>query len=103
MNRSAGFDGLFFFATTARTFKLRAMADAGLTAVHELIEVQLTDVAGTLPNMNVVSEPSANPVPVIVTFVPPARGPPLGLTPVTVGDAYTKRARVVGTLVPMGR
>ena len=58
---------------------------SGLMAVHVVAEVQLTDVPGDAPKLMVsVGE---NPVPVIVTVVPPDVGPELGSTAVTVGVA----------------
>jgi hypothetical protein len=44
-----------------------------------------TLVACALPNFTVA--PEAKLVPPIVTAVPPAIGPPFGVTPVTVGGA----------------
>ena len=43
-----------------------------------------TPLAGVEPKFTVA--PATNPVPVIVTVLPPATGPVLGLTPVTVGS-----------------
>jgi len=51
----------------------------------ELGEVTDTPVPATVPNLTV--EPEVNPVPVMVTTVPPATGPAVGLTAVTVGTA----------------
>ena len=61
---------------------------AGLTAVHEVAEAQLTPVAAVAPKSTVVEpEVVENPLPVIVTNVPPAVGPDFGLRPVTEGAA----------------
>ena len=58
-------------------------ASAGATAVIDVAELTVTLVAATLPKLTVL--PDANPVPVMVTEVPPAVGPLVGLTAVTVG------------------
>jgi len=61
-----------------------AAADsAGAVAVIEVAEFTVTPVAAVDPNLTVF--PEANPVPVMVTDVPPAVGPLVGLTAVTVG------------------
>ena len=57
---------------------------AGLVAVI-CVAVSLTIVAGVVPNSTAVAPVRF--VPVIVTVVPPAVGPDVGLTPVTVGAA----------------
>jgi hypothetical protein len=57
---------------------------AGLVAVMDVLVMELGDSVVD-PNATVV--PAVKPVPVIVTDVPPARGPAEGLTPVTVGTA----------------
>jgi hypothetical protein len=63
-----------------------ATACAGATTVHVVVDVQLTDVAFLIPNLMIVADvPSANPVPLTVTLVPPAVDPAFGLRPVTVG------------------
>src|SRR5439155_21124392 len=70
--------------TTARTLTVPTTF-GGATTVHSVIEMQLTDVAFTKPNLNFVAfVPTANPVPVTVTLVPPAARPLFGLTPVVV-------------------
>jgi len=56
-------------------------ASAGATAVIELAELTVTLVAAVDPNFTVL--PAANPVPVMVTDVPPAVVPPAGLTELT--------------------
>lgn len=54
--------------------------------VQLVIEAQLTEVDAVVPNLNpVVPVPGANPVPVIVTLVPPALEPEVGLRLVIVG------------------
>ena len=60
-------------------------ADTGETAVIDVAELTVTLVAAMDPNLTVF--PAANPVPVIVTEVPPAVVPLVGLTAVTVGGA----------------
>ena len=54
---------------------------AGETAVKCVEETNVTPVAAVEPNLTVA--PDTNPVPVIVTDVPPAVGPAVGLRPVT--------------------
>ena len=49
-------------------------------------DVQFTEVAFAVPNLNTVAMvPGPKPVPVTVTLVVPPVGPPLGLTAATVG------------------
>ena len=57
---------------------------AGDTAVQVLGLVQDTPVAGVEPN--ITEESAVNPVPLMVTVVPPAADPAVGLIPVTPGD-----------------
>src|SRR5262249_17755362 len=57
---------------------------AGEVAVIDVAEATVTLVAGLDPNATVVA-PATNPVPVIVTTVPPFSGPPPVLRAVTVG------------------
>ena len=58
----------------------------GDTAVQRSLEVQLTLFDAVAPNLMIVPlVPSANPLPVMVTVVPPALGPLLGLTLLTSG------------------
>jgi hypothetical protein len=57
---------------------------AGLVAVQLVTELQVTAVPAVVPKLTVVPL-VAKPVPVMVTTVPPARGPELGLMLVTVG------------------
>ena len=55
-----------------------------------------------MPNLTAVI--SVNPVPVIVTAVPPAIGPLAGVMPVIAGiSAYVNVLVLDGTLVPSGR
>jgi hypothetical protein len=56
---------------------------AGATAVICVAEFTVTLVAVVDPNLTVL--PDENPLPVIVTVVPPAVGPAAGLTAATVG------------------
>ena len=60
---------------------------AGLSAVIEVSLTTVTFVAAVAPKSTAVAP--VNPVPVIVTDVPPAVEPVVGLTPVTVGAATT--------------
>ena len=77
-------------------------ACAGETTVHVVLEVQLTDVAFVVPNLKTVAVlPRAKPVPVMVTLVPPALEPLLGLTPATVGRNL-KLSLVDVALMPPG-
>jgi len=64
-----------------------APVPAGLVAVQLEVELQETPVAALpVPKSTVVSpEVVENPVPVIVTAVPPEAGPVVGLMLVTVG------------------
>ena len=72
---------------------------AGETIVHSTVLAQTTEVALVLPKKKRVEPvPSMKPVPVTVTGVPPATGPPLGVTLVTVG-VKLKTLFVVGRLV----
>ena len=56
----------------------------GLLALQLVVELQTTAVLGVDPKSTVVPV-VANPVPVMVTEVPPAAGPEVGLMEVTVG------------------
>ena len=56
---------------------------AGLVAVIEVSLTTVTFVAAVVPKSTAVAP--VNPVPVIVTVVPPASGPDVGLKPVTLG------------------
>jgi len=58
---------------------------AGVVAVIVVAFTTVTPVAAALPNVTVA--PAAKFVPVMVTDVPPASGPLLGLTLLTVGGA----------------
>jgi hypothetical protein len=55
----------------------------GVTAVNDVAEVMLNELAATDPKSTVVAPVKL--VPVMVTEVPPAIGPEEGLTEVTVG------------------
>src|SRR5215472_3926207 len=56
---------------------------AGLVALTAVEDTNCTPVPAFAPNLTV--EAAVNPVPVMVTTVPPAAGPDAGDTPVTVG------------------
>ncbi len=60
---------------------------AGLVAVIDVALLTVTPVAAVEPNDTV--SPDAKPVPVMVTVVPPAAGPLVGLTADTVGAGWT--------------
>jgi hypothetical protein len=92
VNWSPGlFFGLLGLPTVAFTSTVPADLRAGLTTVQLVVEVQSTDEDGNVPNLNVVPVvPRANPLPVTVTLVPPALGPVLGLSVVTVGCSNLK-------------
>ena len=55
----------------------------GLVAVIVVLESNLTRVDAVVPKFTL--EPAVNPVPVMVTAVPPAAGPLAGAMSVTVG------------------
>ena len=57
----------------------------GEVAVISVAETTVTPVAGVAPKATV--DVGVKPVPLIVTLVPPARGPSLTLSEVTVGTA----------------
>jgi len=71
-------------AVVTVTFTVAALS-AGLVAVISVPETTVTPVAAVEPKATVA--PEMNPVPVIVTDVPPAVGPLFALTPETVGTA----------------
>ena len=58
---------------------------AGAVAVSEVAETTVKEVAAAVPNSTAVAPVKL--VPVTVTLVPPAVGPLVGLTAVTVGAA----------------
>ena len=68
--------------------------------MHSLVEEQFTDVPAVFLNSSVVPLPSAKPLPLTVTDVPPASGPLAGLTLVTVGFSYLNTAFEFGALGP---
>ena len=59
---------------------------AGVVALIDVADTNVTLVPAFAPNFTVVA-PDTNPLPVIVTTVPPATGPLTGLSAVTVGAA----------------
>jgi len=59
-------------------------APAGLVAEQLVAELQVTAVAAVVPNLTVVPL-VANPDPTMVSTVPPARGPAVGLMLATAG------------------
>ena len=60
-----------------------AADSAGEVTVIEVVELTTTPVPATVPNFTPVTPLKS--VPVMVTVVPPAVDPVVGLTPVTVG------------------
>src|SRR6266542_670620 len=68
------------FVTTTLT---EPLACAGVTAVTEVLPTTLTDDA-TAPQKATVA-PDANPVPKIVTVVPPSAGPEVREKPLMIG------------------
>jgi hypothetical protein len=68
-----------------RVMSIVPAEDTGDVTTQEVV-VQLCTVAENVPN-NAVVAPDTKPVPVTVTAVPPAAGPPIGVIPVTVGTA----------------
>jgi hypothetical protein len=79
---SAAVSALVPHAVATRT--LTVPLPAGLVAVHCVVEAQLTLVPAVAPNFRVVA-PTMKFEPVIVTTVPPAAGPNIGLIFVTTG------------------
>ena len=76
-------------------------ARAGEVMVRVLSSVTCRSVPGVVPNMTVVTP--VNPVPVIVTAVPPVAGPLAGEMLVTVGTGtYVNVSSVTIALVPLG-
>ena len=63
-------------------------ASAGSTAVICVVELTVKLVAAVLPNITAVAPVKF--VPVMTTEVPPATGPVLGLTAVTVGSVEAR-------------
>jgi hypothetical protein len=74
--------GLAPAPVSTRTFTV-PVDSAGATAVSLVWLLYVIDVAALEPNITRASP--TNPVPVIVTVLPPATGPEVGLTPVTLG------------------
>src|SRR5215472_4471958 len=76
-------------------------ACAGAVAVMVVALTTLRPVAAVVPNLTAVAPVKF--VPVIVTSVPPANGPDVGLRPVTVGlAAYVNWSAAEVALVPPG-
>lgn len=76
------------------------ISPAGDTQVRVDALVTWTSVADAMPNETVVA-PLTNPEPLIVTVCPPAAGPLLGLTDVTVGaTSYVNSSAAEVVLVP---
>ncbi len=62
----------------------RPIEPAGEVAEQMVTVEQLTEVPGVLPKLTVV-DPGTNPVPLMLTTVPPVGEPVVGVTAVTVG------------------
>ena len=74
---------------------------AGDVAVHDVVDEQLTEVPAEEPKAIVVA-PTMNPVPVMVTAVPPPIGPAAGLTAVMIGGSV-KLWLVVAEAAPLSK
>ena len=86
MNLLAALVALVWLATV--TVTSTEPLPVGLTAVQLVVLAQVTEVPLAAPNLTVVAPAVVLKfVPVIVTVVPPATGPLVGLRPVTVGAA----------------
>ncbi len=83
VNWSAGLVALEVPPAAVTVTSTVAADSAGEVTVIEVVELTTTPVPATVPNFTPVTP--VKPVPVIVTVVPPAVDPVLGLTPVTVG------------------
>ena len=70
----------------ATTVTFTVPVPAGLTAVIVVGLTTVTSVAGVVPKLTAVAP--VKPVPVIVTTVPPAGEPEVGLMPETVGTDW---------------
>jgi hypothetical protein len=75
----------------AVTVTSTAPVPGGLSAVIEVSLTKLSLVAGVAPKSTAVRP--VNPVPVILTIVPPATGPKVGLKPVTVVGVIRSSSR----------
>ena len=76
---------------------------AGEVNTQVVVDEHDTELAATVPKVAVVPPlPGSNPVPVTVTAVPPAGGPPPGFTPVTVGAVATFKVNVQVPLLADG-
>src|SRR5208337_422115 len=83
VNQSVGDVAEVPLGVVSVTFTVPA-APAGLVAVICVpAELTTTFVAGVVPKSTAVAP--VKPAPVIVSVVPPAKGPSVGLMPVTVG------------------
>jgi hypothetical protein len=103
VNRSVAAEALLFaFPTLALTSTTPGFFAELVVITQLVVELQSTEPAGDLPNSKTVVVPRANPLPVIVTVVPPAAGPALGLTLEIVGASYLKRSFVDDGLEPLG-
>ena len=86
MNWSAGGSLALPKALTVALTSIVPALCAGETALQLVCEEHSTPLARTPPNLNLVAPaPSAKPLPVIVTLVPPAAGPEVGLSWAIVG------------------
>ena len=69
---------------------------AGLAALICVTDVTVKLAAGAPPNLTAVAP--VNPVPVIVTVVPPVGGPVAGVMDVTVGAGCVVTVRLTGVV-----
>ena len=84
MKRSAALVALVIPATV--TVTSTTPLPAGLVALQLVVLAQLTPLAAVAPKRTVVAPAVVlKPVPVIVTIVPPAAGPLVGVTALTMG------------------
>jgi hypothetical protein len=83
VNSSADEVALVPDGVVTTTSTVPAAVVAGLVAAIEVAESTVYEVAGVLPKRTAVAP--VNPVPEMVTTVPPVVGPELGERPVTVG------------------
>jgi hypothetical protein len=95
--RSAATTELVPAGVTTRTSFVPA-ALLGVTAVHVVLEVQVREVIVPLPILMAMTPVKLRPV--MVTVVPPALGPWLGLIRVTTGFAATPVPETASAVVP---
>ena len=97
VNWSAGSLMAEVFAPTVTVTSTVAAPSAGEVAVMDPALLTVKLVAATVPNFTALAPVKL--VPEMVTEVPPAVDPVVGLTPVTVGGGGTREGELVGGLV----